>query len=131
MVKYRQAGGRGSRGWSRPRLLVGSLVGLLLALTVLLGAGPAGADLGRVDPTRTSVSPTAGVPSAVGPGRAGAVRPEVSDVAVPRDGAAPAAATATATATASLGWHSGLAKPVLVIGLVIVIASIVSILRDI
>jgi hypothetical protein len=107
------------------RQLVRLLVGLLFALAALLGAAPSGADAVPVGTTPSSASPASGAPSAVGPRLGDAVQPRAGDVARTADDVAPGAALATPA------WLSRFARPLLVIGLVIVVASIVSILRNI
>jgi hypothetical protein len=116
--------GRSVRGRAK-RQLVRLLVGPLFALAALLGAAPPGADAVPVDTTPTSTRPASGAPRAVELRLADAVQPRAGDVVRSADDVAPGAALATPA------WLSRLARPLLVIGLVIVVASIVSILRNI
>jgi hypothetical protein len=109
--------------------LVRLLVGLLFALVAVLGAAPSGADAVPVDTSPSSAAPATGAPSAVELRHADAVQPRAGDVARTTDDVGPGAAPGAAIATPA--WLSRLARPLLVIGLVIVVASIVSILRNI
>jgi hypothetical protein len=124
MRSNRRVGSRPDRGRRRQRPLVGGLVGLLLSLAALLGV-PAQADALPADATPSSASQAAGLPGPVEPRPVGSLRPRAHDHAAVADAVARDAAVATPR------WLPRVARPVLVIGLAIVVASIVSILRDI
>lgn len=137
MVNHRHLGSRPGRGWYRARPPAGTsrrrlrrlvarvVLAVLVSVGALLGGAPAGAGAGAVGSAPSSFRAAVEAPSVVGPRVAGGVQPRTSVVAPTPDRVAPAAEIVTP------GWLSRLDKPVMVIGLLIVVASIVSILRDI
>ena len=136
MVSYRQLRSRPGRGWCRPRPPAGSsrrrfrriaahvLLPVLMSLCALLGAVPAQADAGFVRAEASSGSRPTAAPTPVAP-------PVIAPVIAPVTAPVTVPISEPVVEIASPGWLSRLARPVMVIGLVIVIASIVSILRDI